>query len=85
MRGVWYLNPAMDMNLEGFGEEFRRLVAENRGQCLWFAREDYCPDTIPDMLRVLDQIRRHGNLIAFRRAGELKQWLLRYSSGMSAG
>jgi hypothetical protein len=36
------------------------------------------------MLRALDQIQRHGTLDAFRRAGEIKQWLLRSSSGKSA-
>jgi len=74
----------MDMREDVIREEFRRLLAEHRCLCLWFLREDYVPETVPEMLRVLEQIQRHGNLEAYRRAGALKQWLLQNSSGASA-
>ncbi len=80
----WYAGKVMDSQEDIMREEFRRLLAENRCRCLWFLREDYVPGTVPEMLRVLEQIRRHGNLEAFRRAGAIKQWLLRNSSGASA-
>jgi hypothetical protein len=73
----------MDTQEDIMREEFRRLLVEHRCQCLWFLREDYVPNTVPEMLRVLDLIQRHGSLEAFRRAGALKQWLLRNSSGAS--
>jgi hypothetical protein len=74
----------MDMSDDSIREEFRRLLAEHRCQCLWFLREDYVPGTVSEMLRVLGQIQQHGNLEAFRRAGAIKQWLLQNSSGASA-
>lgn len=66
-------------------DEVRGLIDAYRSECLWFLREDYYPQTPAEMIRVLDQIQRHGNLEAFRRAGTLKQWLLRNSSETSAG
>lgn len=74
----------MDMDAQKVSEDFRKLLEEQRCQCLWFAREDYVPTAPADMLRVLDQIQRNGNLDAFRRAGAIKRWLLRNSSGVSA-
>jgi hypothetical protein len=74
----------MDTRENAIREDFRQLLAEHRCQCLWFLREDYVPGTVPEMLRVLEQIQRHGSLEAFRRAGAIKQWLLQNSSGASA-
>jgi len=67
------------------GEVLRRLVDEYRGRCLWSLKADYYPETPEEALRVLDTIQRHGDLDAFRRAGELKRWVLVPSSGPSAG
>lgn len=64
--------------------EFRRLVSECRDRCLWFLREDYDPTDPAEMLRVLDQIERHGDRDAFVAARELSRWLSRLSSGTSA-
>jgi hypothetical protein len=61
-----------------------RLVDEYRQRCLWFLREDYYPTTNAERLRVLDYIQRHGDLTAFCRAAEARQWLLQRSSGASA-
>jgi hypothetical protein len=66
------------------GEALRRLVDEYRGRCLWFLRADYYPATSEEAMRVLDAIQRYGDLDAFRRAGELKRWVLAPSSGKSA-
>ena len=60
------------------------LVDEYRATCLWFLREDYYPQTSDEARRVLEQIERHGDVEAFRKAAELRQWLLRNSSAPSA-
>jgi hypothetical protein len=75
------MNPALPPS----SESLRRLVDEYRGRCLWFLGPGYYPETTVEILRVLDSIQRHGDLAAFRRAGELKQWVLASSSGVSAG
>ena len=64
--------------------EVDRLVDEYRRQCLWFLRPDYYPATRDERLRVLDYIERRGDRAAFQRAGEVRRWLLRSSSGGSA-
>ena len=56
------------------------LVDEYRERCLWFLRKDYYPATRAEALRVLDSIQRQGDVEAFRRAADLRQWLLRHSS-----
>jgi hypothetical protein len=60
------------------------LVDEYRTICLWFLREDYYPQTPEEARRVLDQIQRHGDVVAFRKAAELRQWLLPNSNAPSA-
>jgi hypothetical protein len=62
----------VDNNLQ---QQVRRLVDEYRDQCLWFLRADYYPTDRAEMLRILDYIRRYGDLEAFRKAGALYQWL----------
>jgi hypothetical protein len=64
--------------------DLRRLVDEYRSRCLWFLREDYYPSTPSERERVLDLIATHGDLHAFRRVAELRQWLLQSSSDASA-
>ncbi len=66
-------------------DDLRQLIEECRTQCLWFLAEDYLPKTRAQALRVLEQIRRRGNLAAFRKAGELKRWLLLNSNEPFAG
>jgi hypothetical protein len=61
------------------------LVDEVRAEALWFLRRDYYPQTDLERLRVLDDIQKHANADAFRRAGKLKGWLSRRSSATSAG
>ena len=73
----------MKTDADDMGKALRDLIDKHRRQCLWFLRTDYYPQTATEATRCLDQIQRHGNLDAFRRAGELKQWLLRNSSAAS--
>ncbi|HMP76962.1 MAG TPA: hypothetical protein PKE12_11775 [Kiritimatiellia bacterium] len=61
-------------------DEMRRLVEDYRATCLWFMRPDYLPESREEMLRALEAIARNGDSQAFRRAEELRQWLLRPSS-----
>ena len=60
------------------------LVDEYRARCLWFLREDYYPRTPAEACRVLESIERHGDVAAFRKAAELRQWLSQNSSEPSA-
>ena len=64
---------------------FRQFVDDNRARCLWFMREDYYPATLAERHHVLRQIERHGDLDAFRRAGEFRTWLSQHFSEPSAG
>lgn len=64
--------------------EVDHLVDEQRIASLWFLRPDYYPSTREERMRVLEQIERHGDLDAFRRAATLRRWLLRTSSVASA-
>jgi hypothetical protein len=66
---------------EELNEEIRDLVQQCRARCLWFAPEDYQPQTHVQRLRALEQIQKHGDQKAFVRARELQNWLLRASSG----
>jgi hypothetical protein len=65
--------------------ELRRLVDDYRTSCLWFLREDYYPETVPECDRVLSWISRHGDVQAFQRVAEVRRWLSRGSSETSAG
>jgi hypothetical protein len=44
----------------------------------------YYPTDLPEVLRTLDYIRRYGDREAFRKPGELYQWLSQDSSKLSA-
>jgi hypothetical protein len=61
----------------------RALADEYRSSCLWFLRADYYPSTAEEWLRLLDQIERHGDREAFRKAATARQWLSRISSAES--
>jgi hypothetical protein len=60
------------------------MVDEYRTRCLWFLREDYYPESLADVARVLDYIERHGDKEAFQKAATLRQWLLQNSNVSSA-
>ena len=63
----------------------RVLVDDYRARCLWFLRPDYYPAGPEETVRVLDAIQRHSDLVGFRRAAEVRQWLSPSSSATSAG
>jgi hypothetical protein len=67
----------------GPAQQLAALVEEYRDRCLWFLRTDYVPRTRQDMLHVLDLIERYGDGAAYRRAEELRAWLLRDSRAAS--
>ena len=60
------------------------LVDEYRSQCLWFVRSDFYPKTADQSMRVLKYIERYGDRAAYRKAAEVRRWLLRSSSETSA-
>lgn len=62
-----------------------RLLDDYRLQCAWFLRPDYYPTSVEARLRVLDYVERHGDRDGFRRAAELRRWLLPTSNAPSAG
>jgi len=70
---------------EDVRRQVNQLVDAYRDRCLWFLRADYYPTDVADVLRTLDYIRRYGDQEAFRKAGELHQWLSQDSSKPSAG
>ena len=69
---------------ENLRKQINHLVDTYRDRCLWFLRADYYPNDLQDTLRTLDYIRRYGDREAFRKAGELYQWLSPDSSKPSA-
>ena len=56
-----------------------RLIEEQRISCLWFMRPDHRPSSLVERVRGLEQIERHGDLDAFRRAATLKLSLIHIS------
>ena len=56
-------------------EAEHRLVEANRLQCLWFMREDYLPESVPEADRVLAEIELHGDRQAWAEARTLRAWL----------
>ena len=72
--------PDMKTRTGNLQEEVNALIDQYRARCLWFLREDYYPVDREDTLRVLDYIKRYGDLEAFRRASTLAEWLSPHSS-----
>ena len=56
-------------------ETVRTLVDEYRGMCFWNFAEDFLPRTREQLLMVLDNLERYGDLAAYRRAGRIREWL----------
>jgi hypothetical protein len=65
--------------------EIRALIDAQRARCLWFLEKDYYPATLEETLRVLRHIERNGDLDAFKRAGQLRQWLSPTTNAASVG
>ena len=75
---------AMDPDAADVAESINRLVDEYRTRCLWFLRPDYYPATREEQLSVLGYVERYGDVMAFRRAARLRQWLLHPYNAASA-
>jgi hypothetical protein len=59
--------------------EINRLATEYRAMCLWFTPRNYLPTTYDERLATLRDIERYGDREAFKRARELRHWLLQTS------
>ena len=64
-------------------QELAALIEQYRDRCLWFLRADYAPNRPEEMLYVLELIERYGDREAYRRAEEIKAWLLPRSKAIS--
>lgn len=74
----------MDLIPTTAANALERLVDDYRARCLWFLRPDYYPASVAEAVRVLDAIQRHGDVAGFRRAAEVREWLLPTSNETSA-
>jgi hypothetical protein len=61
------------------------LIKAYRSRCLWYLREDYIPETPEQAIRTLEMIERHADRSGYIEARKLREWLLRNTSGKSAG
>jgi hypothetical protein len=59
--------------------EINRLAEEYWTMCLWFTPRDYVAVTDDQRLATLSDIERYGDREAFKRARELREWLLAVS------
>jgi hypothetical protein len=66
-------------------ESIDGFVDDYRVRALWFLRDDYYPRSDAELLKVLEQVEKHGDLRAFRRAAAMRRWLLHRSNDKSAG
>jgi hypothetical protein len=82
-RGFGYRS-GVEETVPAMMERVRELVDEYRSRCLWFLRKDFYPATPEEACRTLEQIERHGDLAAFKKAAPLRQWLSQHSSAKSA-
>jgi hypothetical protein len=73
------------MDSDTADRELLALIEQYRSRCLWFFRPDYYPSTLDEKLRALNLIERYGDVEAFRRASQLKQWLSPPFNAASAG
>jgi hypothetical protein len=66
-------------------ESVEAFVDDHRVRALWFLRDDYYPRSDAELLKVVEQVEKHGDLQAFRRAAAIRRWLSQRSSDTSAG
>ena len=59
--------------------EINRLAEEYRFMCLWSTPREYLAATDEQRFATLSDIERYGDREAFKRARELREWLLRVS------
>lgn len=56
-------------------KELRSAVEDYRGICFWNMDEDFMPTNRWQVLFALDNLERYGNMVAYRRTGEIRAWL----------
>jgi len=56
-------------------DQMRSLVEDYRTMCFWNFPEDFMPATREEVVFALDAVERYGDLNAYRRAGEIREWL----------
>lgn len=56
-------------------DEYKSIVEDYRGMCLWFASDPMHPKTASQLEWVLSSIESNGDMSAYKRAGRIRQWL----------
>ena len=56
-------------------EAMQSLVDDYRTMCFWSMDEGFYPRTRQEIMIALDNLERYGDMSAYRRAGEIRQWL----------
>lgn len=56
-------------------EDVRSVVEDYRSMCFWNVAEDFFPHDRAQLLMVLDNLEKYGDMAAYRRAGRIRQWL----------
>lgn len=56
-------------------EKYQSVVNDYRDRCLWFAGDVSHPKDRLQLEQVLSSIESNGDLAAYRRVGEIRQWL----------
>jgi hypothetical protein len=70
--------------IDAIMEEVRNLVTRTRASCLWFAREDYSPESASEAISCLEKIQRQGDRNTYVQARRLREWLLLKSRAKSS-
>ena len=60
--------------------DFRSMVENYRGMCLWSLPEDFMPKDAGQLRILAENMERYGDLRAYRKAGEIRGWLSQISS-----
>ena len=63
--------------------QFRSVVEDYRGMCLWSLPEDFMPDNERQIHSLVECLEHYGDLKAYRKAGEIRKWLSQASSRAS--
>ena len=56
-------------------KELKSAVEDYRSMCFWNFPEDFMTKNRRQVFLALDNLERYGNMDAYRRAGEIRQWL----------
>ena len=58
-------------------EGFRSIVDEYRPTCFWSFKKDFSPENPEQMLMAAEALECYGDMAAFRKAGEIREWVSR--------